>query len=162
MSEQKYLFIGNCSVHGTVITTRFSTTAPSMCPIDDLNPYTNTSPYQKRPKTNYPLNYTNSVVSQAKEYEVVGHICWPGSDDIGFIDTAMMTGFVTKGTTGSIMIVDITNKTTILEFNDIYGETTTIYDLGIPTNLSNNMAVWEIQMKATDLGTVCLNSLSIK
>lgn len=162
MSDPKYKFIGDCSVHGQVITDGYSTTAPPMCPIDGLQPYTNATPYQIRPRTHYPISYTNTISSTSLTYEAVGHICWPGSDNIGFIDSVIMTAFATVGSTGSMKLVDITNNTTIIEYTSIYGSTTAIYDLGVPSNLTATMAVWEIQMKCTLLGKVNLNSLTLK
>lgn len=161
MSDPRYIYLGTCSIHGGVMTPGYTSTAPPMCPIDNLNTYDNPIPFQKRPKTNYDFSYNNIHISSSNLYQSVGYLRWPGNNSIGFVDNTSIIAFVSQGATGSLKIFDITNNVDILEFNDINNSIPSIYNIGVPNNLSDNEAVWEIQLKVTNLGSISLNCIMI-
>jgi len=162
MSDPKYIYLGTCNVHGGVMTPGYTSTAPPMCPIDNLDTYDNPIPFQKRPKTNYEFTYNNIHISSSTLYQSVSYVRWPGNNSIGYVDSSSIIAFVTQGATGSFKIFDITNNVDIIEFNNINTNIPSIYDIGAPSNLSNDEAVWEIQLKVTTLGSVSLNCIMIK
>lgn len=150
----RYQFQGRCAVHGLVFTSGYSLTAPPLCPVDQLNTYTDVVAHTRRLEPVYDITYNEKMTTSNNDYTIVGNVYWPGTNTIGYLNKIIITAIIDNDDTGAVKIYDEKNRVDIAEITTINKNSVEKYETVDIKNLSSTETIISIQLKVNKTSNI--------